>query len=170
METTIKVFKTELSLSLHNATVIHSDKFSRTVGGWGHWPVWSNVYTDVVFRSQETGDDWPVRVGDYDLPLYQQQEVAVICVRNIIIGYIDKKTNQYYYTTRNFAGALGLGLNGWWVLLAGIVAGLLVYMLVDNEQYAPFLFLPILVFYLVYRIQRWVINYRTTKAIDNYLR
>jgi hypothetical protein len=170
MEATIKVFTSELPVSLLDATVIHADKFTRTTGGWFNLPVTSTLYTDVVFRSKDTGADWPLYIKDYDVLLYQGQEVSVISVKHTIIGYIDKQTNQYYYTTGNFSGALGIGISGWWLLLACVVTGILVYLFLDNQQALTYLFIPLAVFYLFYLIQKWVINYRARKAIDGYLR
>jgi len=66
MEKTITVSGKDFPVSLHKATVIHADKFTRTSGGWNNLPVTSTLYTDVVFRIDESNEDWPLYIKNID--------------------------------------------------------------------------------------------------------
>lgn len=168
MQNTVKILNKEEPVDLYNATVIHANKYYQTSGGWGSWPVISTLYIDVVFRDKASGDDWPITVRNLDLPLYNEQEVSVICVRNIIIGYVDRKANRYYFTTSDFAKTFTLGIRRVFMWLTGIAGGLITYLLVPHEL-AFWAFLPLLLAVLVFYIQKMVINYRVGAELDHYM-
>src|SRR5262245_40944824 len=80
-----------LPLSLDRATVIHANKYSRAEGVISPF-VFSSLYTEIVFRLIESNEDRSCYVKDLDLPIYTGQDVMIIKVGNIIVGYIDSKT------------------------------------------------------------------------------
>ena len=168
MQQTVSILSKEEPIDLYNATVIHANKYYRTSGGWGSWPVTSTLYIDVVFRDKASGDNWPITVKNLDLPLYTEQEVSVICVRNIIIGYIDRKANRYYFTTSDFAKAFKLGMQYVFMWIIGIAGGLVTYLFVGNE-WAYWAFLPLLIAVIGFYIQKMVINYRVGASLDRYM-
>jgi hypothetical protein len=168
MQQTVSILSKEEPIDLYNATVIHANKYYRTSGGWGSWPVTSTLYIDVVFRDKASGDDWPVTVRNLDLPLYNEQEVSVICVRDIIIGYIDRKTNRYYFTTSDFAKTFKLGIQHMIMWIIGIAGGLVTYLFVGNEL-AYWAFLPLVIAIIVFYIQKMAINYRVGASLDHYM-
>src|SRR4051812_26194866 len=119
MSTTIQIAKKELSVSLHPAKVIHANKYTEASGGWNNLPVSSTLYTDVVFRSKESGRDWPINIKGNELPVYTDQDVIVIGLEDLIIGFVDTQTDHYYYTETDFAGNFQLGARLYKVLLTG---------------------------------------------------
>ncbi len=170
MKTNFEVAKKEFTLFLDNATVIHANKFTETRGGWGSLPVYSSLNVDVVFRSKESGADWPISFKNLDLPLYTNQEVMVISIEQYIIGYIDKQTNKYHYTETDFAYVLDLGFPLYKVWIGSIATGIAVYFITTDSYLKPFLcFIPLFVGWLIYRIKKWTINREITRKIDYYL-
>lgn len=170
MKTSFEVEKKEFTLFLDPATVIHANKFTGTSGGWGSLPVHTSLYADIVFRSKESGVDWPVRIKDLDLPLYTNQEVMVISIEQYIIGYIDKQTNKYHYTETDFAYVLDLGFPLYKIWIGGIAAGIAVFLVTTNPDYKFFLcFVPLLIGWLMYRIKKWMINREIIRKLDYYL-
>ncbi len=87
METTIKVLKYTLPLTIYDAIVLHVDKFSRTTGGAFDFPVQTTVYNDVVFRIRELDRDFPIRITEIGGVLYPGQEVSLMVLKSQIIGY-----------------------------------------------------------------------------------
>lgn len=168
MQKTVNILGKEEPIDLYNATVIHANKYYRTSGGWGGWPVTSTLYTDVVFRDKLSGNDWPISITNLDLPLYTEQEIAVICIKNIIVGYIDRKANRYYYTTSNLGKAFQAGMPYWAVWAIGVPVGILLGMLAGTEL-AYLGFLPLLIAMAVYYVQNGMVNHRITRAIDHYM-
>lgn len=170
METTIRISKQEILIALHNATVIHANKYTDVRGGFYHSPVNSTLYTDVVFRSKTNIEDWPIYIRSLDLPIYTGQEVMVISADNIIVGYVDKQTGHYYYTTTDLANKLGLGMWYYLVWLIGIVAGIILFFVDQNKTQPLVWFSPLAITWIFYRVQKWVIHRRVKKTIDGFLR
>lgn len=168
MKTNLQVGKHELLVSLHPATVIHADRYSETTGGYGHWPVRSSLYTEVVFRSKETGMDWPITITDLRPRIYTDQQVTVIAANSVIVGFVDTQTQRFYYTVSDFARSLGLGTRRYLSMLAGIVASVACFLLLPEEWKAlcVFAFVAAVVFHYS---QKAILNRRIEKAIDQYL-
>jgi hypothetical protein len=168
MEKIIKLSSTEVPLSLHRAKVIHANKYSETNAAWGYRFMFSNLYTDVVFRANEDGTDYKAYIKNLDLPVYTEQDVTILCADNIVLGYIDMQTNYYYYTSKDFQSLLGLGISVLWIWLAGILAGAAIYFF-NHKEFTLWLYIPLMALYLFCRVQKIVFNYRIKKAIDQYL-
>jgi hypothetical protein len=169
MEKTIRIQNRDILITLHPATVIHTDKYSETSGGWGNLPVVSTLYTDVVFRSRTSKEDWPHKITNRDLPIYNNQEVRVISADNIIIGYIDEQTKKYYYTSDNLSNRMGLGMSYYLVWVIGIAGAVMIGFITRDTKMILLVFAPLIITWLFYRIQKWVLHLQVTKAIDHYL-
>ena len=169
MEKVINVSNVEIPLSLHSGKVIHADKYSEAHGGAFSFPVSSTLHTDVVFRLDGTNVDLPVHIEGLDLPVYTGQSVTLVTSNNRVLAYIDDQTKYYYYTSRNFCKKLGIGIPLWWVWLFGIAGGVIIYFLQRTDP-TFWVFVPILTFYVMYAIQKWITNSRIEKQIDAFLR
>jgi len=167
MEKTITVSGKDLPVSLHKATVIHADKFTRTSGGAYNLPVRSTLYTDVVFRVDESNEDWPLYIKNIDLVMYKDQRVLVIVVNDAIVGFVDEKTGRYYYTTQQFSKLLKLGIPYPYYIIAGIAGAVVLYLAYPNQ--IEWLLIPLFVALIGYQIQKLILGSKARKAIDSYL-
>ena len=158
----------DIPLSLFRATVIHANKYSETFGGAFNLPVSSRLYTDVVFRMNESNEDLPVYIHHLDLPIYNSQEVTLVTSNKKVLAFIDMQTRYFYYTTRNFARKLNLGMPFFYVWVIGILAGILVYIL-QNQEASGWVFAPIAIAWIVYTIQKWIINFQVRRKINDFL-
>jgi len=77
-----------LPLSLDPATVIHANKFSRAEGAISFF-VLSTLYTDLVFRLEETNDDIKIYIKNLDLPIYSGRR-----------NYSDNNSKHHYWIYR----------------------------------------------------------------------
>jgi hypothetical protein len=172
IRTTLLFNNEELEFTLHNATVIHADKYTETSGGWGNAPVRSRLYTDLVFRSSDTNEDWPLTVNGRNLSVYNGQKVMVMGLQGSIIGYVDKQSNKYYYTRNEFSSFVKTGMPAYYIWIIGLIGGLLVYLFTPEESDALFLLvlLPLGLAWLIYIIQKQMISNRIMQLIDTYLR
>jgi hypothetical protein len=165
----IQISKRNLSVSLYPATVIHANKYTDTYGGSFDLPVRTTLHNDVVFRSKQTNEDWPVHIRNRDLPIYNDQDVIVIAVEETIIGYIDCQTNLYYYTSTNFLHNFDLGIRSHKIWITGAIATTASFFIFPDEQ-TILCILPLLATYFFYTIHKTLINYRAEKAMDNFLK
>lgn len=163
----IQISKRNLSVSLYPATVIHANKYTDTYGGSFDLPVRTTLHNDVVFRSKQTNEDWPVHIRNRDLPIYSNQDVTVIAVEETIIGYIDSQTDVYYYTSTDFY-YFDLGIRPHKIWITGAIAAMATFFLFQDEQ-KIFCIFPLIAMYFFYRIHKTLLNYRAEKAMDNFL-
>jgi len=172
IRTTLLFNDEELEFTLHNATVIHADKYSETTGGWGNAPVRSHLYTDLVFRSSDTNEDWPMTVNERNLPVYNGQKVMVMGLQGRIIGYVDKQSNKYYYTRDEFSSFVKAGMPVYYIWIIGIIGGLVAFIFTSEESDIRFLnaLLPLGITWLIYIVQKQMISNRIMQLIDTYLR
>jgi len=167
MEKTITISGKDFLVSLHKATVIHADKFTRTSGGASNLPVNSTLYTDVVFRIDESNEDWPLYIKNIDLVIYNDQRVQVIVVNDAIVGFVDEKTARYYYTTQQFSKVFKLGIPYPFYILAGILGAVILYFAYPNQ--IQWSFIPLILAFLAYQIQKSILGLQARKAIDSFL-
>ena len=158
----------ELTLVLRRARVIHANKYSETSGGIFNSPVYSTLYTDVVFRLHDTNEDYKVYISGLDLPLYTEQEVTLVCVDRAVVAFIDSQTKYYYYTSDDYSRLLGFGVSYWW-LVATLVLVVVSFSLVNDRQVSTWLLLIVPVLYVFIRVHRWILNQRIKKAITAFL-
>ena len=137
----IKLSAIEFPLALEKAKVIHANKFSQAQGGAFNLPVSSTLYTEVVFRLENSGEDIRTYIRNLDLPIYTEQAVTVILSDKRVVGFVDMQTNYYYYTTRDFARQLGFGMPFFWVWVIGIAGAVLVFFMQDRQT-TTWLFCP----------------------------
>jgi len=157
-----------LTLSLDKATVIHANKYSRADGAISFFVI-STLHTNVVFRLNDTNQDVPVYIQSLDLPIYSGEEVILIRVANIIVGYVDTKSDHYYYVTNNLGRKLGLGIPYYWIWLIGIGGGIIIYFLQD-QTFSLWNFVPLASAWLLVKLQKLMFNYRIKKDVDQILR
>lgn len=172
IRTTLLFNEEELEFTLHNATVIHADKYSETSGGWGNAPVRSHLYTDLVFRSSDTNEDWPVTINGRNLSVYNGQKVMVMGLQGRIIGYVDKQSNKYYYTRDEFSSFVKVGMPVYYIWIIGIIGAMAVFMFTTDESDIRLLYalIPFGVAWLIAIIQKQMISNRIMQLIDTYLR
>ncbi|MDB5202417.1 MAG: hypothetical protein JWQ27_1826 [Ferruginibacter sp.] len=168
MQTTVAVGNTELPLSLQPATVIHSNKFSEARGGGFNLPVISTLYTEVVYRMKDTQADVKLYLRNRNLPIYTNQEVSLISSSGKLIGFIDVKTNQYYYTSSDLSRHLGMAIPYYWVLIFSVAGAALIYFLYPEGR-GPLMAAPALIALLFYWIYKYLTNRRITQAVDAYM-
>ena len=93
-------YKADMTVSYLSAKVVHSNKYNQNSGFYFLHLFFSNLLHDVVFRT-DNGDEYPMTLKNMNLPIYQEQSVTLITIDEIIIGFIDNATNNYYYLTKN---------------------------------------------------------------------
>ena len=162
---TLKDFN--LQLSVATATVIHANKYSRAEGVFSPFVI-SSLHTEIVFRKTGTNEDLSCYVRNLDLPIYSGEEVMVVEVGNIIVGYIDSKTKFYYYITKNLGRRLGLGIAFFWIWLAAIAASFMI-VIFNRFAFTPWCLPPILLAWLLIKGRRVLLNSRLKKRIDQIL-
>lgn len=96
-------------LNFPEATVVHANKYNGSVGIYLWHLFGSNAYQDVVFKLKNTQKDVPLTLTSGDLPLYTTQQVKLICLDDLVVGYVDVQSNRYHYLNRNFLRLLGIG-------------------------------------------------------------
>jgi len=169
MQTFIQIINQQLPISLHRAKVIHSDKFSQTTGGAFNLPVTSTLYNYVVFRNEETQEEWPLYVKNINPDLYPDKKVTLIIVANKILGYIDEGTSHYYFTTREYSKLLNLGLPFYFFMIVGLIGALVAFFIFKEQYLMLSLIISFIIAWLLHQIQKLFLNYRTKKAVDSFL-
>lgn len=164
----ILVAKRNLSVSLHPATVIHADKYTDTRGGAFDLPVRTTLHNEVVFRSKQTHEDWPIHISGRNLPIYSNQDVIVIAVEEKIMGYVDSQTGKYYYTSTNFFGNFDLGISLYKIWLVGIITAIACFFLLPDGWKALCL-VPLVITFGFYRIHKTIVNQSALKAMNDFL-
>lgn len=168
MSNLLRSITSDIQLTLHKATVIHANKYSVAHDGGINLPLWSTLHTEVVFRLDQSQEDWRLYVKNLDLPLYTSQPVTIVSSDKNVLAYIDAQTNEYYYTARNFSSSLKLGMPFFWVWLVGIIGGILIYF-IQRPQSTFLMFVPLIAIWFLYTIQKQVIHYQIKKEIDKFL-
>jgi hypothetical protein len=153
-------------LTLTRATVLHANKYTETRGGYS-FPIWSILYTDIVFRLEDTQEDIPYYSKGIDLKLYTSQEILLVRSGEMIVAYVDLKTKKYYYITNNFPKKLRKGIPFYLVWLLGIPSGILIIMLSRNTTL--WAFAPIFILWVAYLVSIVDINRRARREIDEFL-
>lgn len=118
---------------------------------------------NVVFQLQQSGTTLPLSVKNVQLPLYNEQQVDVIKANECIIGYVDVKSEEYYYTTSDFCKAAGVHFLELLTWLVSIMATISILTIIKNN-YA-------LLFACGLLISTWVVNifikHLLNKKIEN---
>ena len=99
----------DFSISYTDATVIHSNKYNQNTGFFIYHVFFSNLLQDVVFKLDETGDEFPCTYKNLNLLLYPGQKISLVSIDEKVIAYIDKATGNFYYLTNNLQRDLSYG-------------------------------------------------------------
>jgi hypothetical protein len=130
-------------LTYTNATVIHTNKYSQNTGFVFSSLLFQNVVLDVVFRVDNTGEEFSTTYVNPSAILYPQQKVILISIDGDVIAFFDKPAGKYYYLSNDLSRVLSYSINiNWALLLVGIF---LVFLLIDQfikpeQPYHAFLF------------------------------
>ena len=155
-------------LNFPEATVVHANKYNGSVGIYIWHLFGSNAYQDVVFKLKNTQKDVPLTLTNGDLPLYTTQQVKLICLDDLVVGYVDVQSNRYHYLNRNFLRLLGLarwqsiGIAPFCILL--MVMGYLV-----PPEYQQALIITAVVLFVFFIVYRFVHNRYIEKLLDKAL-
>jgi len=169
----MNILEKRINLELIPATVAKIDKSAAT----GLFA--SNTYlpfsakkpcTNVVFQVQHSGAIVPLNVKNEQLPLYNEQEVDVIKANQFIIGYVDVKKEEYYYTTNDFCKAAGIHFLDVIIWMISILATISI-LTISKNNYAPlFAFALLASTWIVNIITRHFLNKKIENVIDNSMR
>jgi diacylglycerol kinase len=105
------------ALNYTNATVIHTNKYNQNNGFIFACFFLSNVVLDVVFRIDETGEEFSTSYVNPGTILYPQQKIVLVSVDGNVIAYIDNAAGRYYYLNNSLAQVLSYSININWSLL-----------------------------------------------------
>jgi hypothetical protein len=161
LKETIRLKNSDVTLTVDQATVIHANKYSKADGAVSHLVI-STLHTELVFRISGTGEDLRTDTKHIDLPVYTGQEVLLIRVANIIVAYVDRKSNHYHYLSNDIGRKLGLGIPFYWLWPIGI-AGVVLAILMKELILA---FAPLAMAWLFFLLQRLYYNLVIKKEID----
>ena len=154
-----------IPIVLNQATVIYANKLSEASGGWYYLPVVSTLIIDAVFRLKQNGTDLKVRLKDHDVPLYTNQDVIVLSVGNIVIGFVDTQTSLYYYITRDIAQSLGHGVPFHYFLLGAFALSFGSLFFLDKDSYLVCI-IPLVLGWLGFNLYRRMINLKLRNSIN----
>lgn len=104
-------------LTYTNATVIHTNKYSQNTGWFFSSVFFQNVILDIVFRIDETGEEFSNSYINPSAILYPQQKIVLVSVDGNVIAYIDNTAGRYYYLDNSLARVLSYSININWALL-----------------------------------------------------
>jgi hypothetical protein len=127
------------------------------------------LQTDIVFQLKDSDKTLPLSVHDMELPLYHEQEVDIISANQFIIGFVDVKSEEYYYLTNDFCKAAGMQFFETLTWFAGIIASIMVLRMVGS-MYAPVYAITILTLtWAINIITKEVFNRKIESAIDEHM-
>jgi hypothetical protein len=122
--------------------------------------------TDIVFQLKDSDKTLSLSVNDLQFPLYIDQEVDIISANQFIIGFVDVKSEEYYYLTNDFCKAAGLKFLESFTWFAGILASVMILRVTKN-MYAPVYAITLLTFtWTLNIIMKEVFNRKIENAID----
>jgi hypothetical protein len=123
MNDSIQIHNQTFKIEYHPATVVQSEKYEeRSTFSNNYWAF--TPKHDIAFRVKDTDEDFFFTTEYSRIRAYVGQEVALITLDKKIIGFLNTKSNDYYYLTNRFARILGFGINWKWILLVEILIGM----------------------------------------------
>ena len=166
MNQSLMIGKHDLAIHYTPARIIHSNKYNQNSGFYLSHFFFSNLLQDLVFELDQTGKKHQITLKNITLPAYQGQEVLLIVVNDLVLGYIDNESNKYYYLTDDLSGALGLGIGWKWFIIGGLAAGAgLFFLLPEDIRHLFFYFL--LIVPVLYKMYREVFSRYVEKKLDS---
>lgn len=169
----MKFLNNKLNIELSPATIVHIDQ-QNTPG----------IFTDsrfrplapdalsanVVFQLKDSNKIFPVHVQNRQLPLYNMQEVDIISANQFVIGYVDIKSEEYYYITNDFYKAAGIGFIDMISWLTGILVAGCMLTLVKNEYAALLALILLLAIWISNVTVKTVLNQKIENNMDELLK
>jgi len=161
----VKLLHNKLNIELSPATIVHVNKHNRP-GIFTTDPQHANV----VFKLKASDKILPLEVHNMKLPLYTTQEVEIISANQFIIGYVDIKSEEYYYLTNDFYKAAGIGFIDIVSWLTGIlvVGGMLT--IIKNEYAALFAFVLLFAIWILNLTLKTIVNRKIENNMDELLK
>jgi hypothetical protein len=71
----------------------------------------NTLHTNVVLQFKNTEKILPLHFRNMQLLLHTEQDIDLICANQYIIGYVDVKSEKYYYVTDDFCKAIGIEIS-----------------------------------------------------------
>jgi hypothetical protein len=164
MASSFTIGKQEFTIQYVQARIVHSNKYNQNAGIYLSHLFFSNFLHDIVFEFQKTREKHAFTLTNVQVPVYPGQEVTLIAVNYLVVGYIDDATREYYYLTNNLVRALGWGVSRILVLLVPLLLFLVAsrFLAFENEKLA-LVFLALVPLYWVYEA---ILNYYIGRQID----
>jgi hypothetical protein len=165
----MKILNKDLDIQLLPATIVQIDKYAKTgiLRDERFVPFSINqFYTNIVFQLQQTGKTLPLDVKNIQLPLYNKQEVDIISANQFIIGYVDVKSEEYYYITNDFYKAAGMQFLEVLTWLVSIIATITILTIIKNSYALLFACSLLMLTWLANIIIKSVLNKKIENAID----
>ena len=164
----MKVLNRNLDIQLSPATIVKVNSNEKTSEpAHALLPVnFKRSQTDILFQLKDSDKTLPLSVNDLQLPLYNEQEVDIISANQFIIGFVDIKSEEYYYLTNDFCKAAGLRFLETFTWFAGIVASIMILRM-TKSMYAPVYTITLLTLtWALNIIMKEVFNRKIESAID----
>lgn len=159
------------ALNYTNATVIHTNKYNQSNGFIFAWFFLSNVVLDVVFRIDETGEEFSTSYINPSAILYPQQKIVLVSVDGNVIAYIDSVASKYYYLDNSLARVLSYSININWALL--IILTFVVFIMLQqflgaNNEYSLLIFFIPVALWIYEKIMSGYIEAAVDKEIEKH--
>jgi hypothetical protein len=164
----MKVLNRNLDIQLCPATILKVNNHEKSVHSVHKLPAvnFKGPQTDIVFQLKNSDKTLPLSVHDLQLPLYNEQEVDIISANQFIIGFVDVKSEEYYYLTNDFCKAAGLRFFEKFTWFAGIIASIII-LRTAKSMYAPVYAITVLTLtWAINLIMKEVFNRKIENAID----
>ncbi|PWK28840.1 hypothetical protein LV89_00393 [Arcicella aurantiaca] len=169
MNNSIQIHNQIFEIDYHPATVVQSDKYEEssfiTNNSWSHTPK-----HDLAFRLKNTDQEFFFTTEYSAIRAYVGQEVHLITLNKKIIGFLNTKSNDYYYLTNKFARILGFGVSWKWILLIEILLGIALF---STKEYSPrstiilALFIVPAIYWILMRIYNLYLEKKIDKVVSN---
>ena len=106
----MKALNKNLNIQLSPAKIISIDNYVTTglFTDDRFLPLGNNtLHTNVVLQLKNTDRILPLNIRNMQLPLRDAQDVDIISANQQVIGYVDVRSEEYYYITNDFCKAMG---------------------------------------------------------------
>jgi hypothetical protein len=167
MNNSIQIHNQIFEIEYYPATVIQSDKYQEssffTNNAWSLTPK-----HDIAFRLKNIDHEFFFTTEYSRIRAYVGQEVALITLNKKIIGFLNTKSNDYYYLTNKFARILGFGVSWKWILFVEILLGMCLFIIEERSlqrTIALNLFIVPAIYWLLMRIYNLYLEAKIDKVI-----
>jgi hypothetical protein len=163
----MKLLNRNLDIQLSPATVLRVNNNAKPgTLSYSLSPALLKAQTDILFQLKDSEKMLPLSVYNMQLPLYDKQEVDIISANQFIIGFVDIKSEEYYYVTKDFCEAMGSKFFDMLSWFAGIVA-IMIILTSAKSVYTPvYVITTLILTWLGNIIAKEVFNRKIENAID----